>query len=168
MDIMEPVEENVYLQPFLGEHEVNAVEVSAGGETVIHNIGRDNFNNMFAMNPIVQYTRNGAVHSIYKRISEVPDGFDAYSTFTNTWSSTYNILGTDFELYDNLEDMADDVNKWAYCNYNIPDVGYPRDCGKSGAVGSTWFSMPGGKHYAWGLYNGSSFQLFGGLNRCLM
>ena len=28
----------------------------------------------------------------------------------------------------------------ANCNYDDPDVGYPRDCGGG------WFSMPGGKH----------------------
>ena len=123
---------------------------------------------MFAMNPIVQYTRNGAVHSIYKRISEVPDGFDAYSTFTNTWSSTYNTLNEDFKLYNNLEDMAECANDWDFCNYNVPDVGYPRDCGQSGASYSQWFSMPNGTYMSPGLTSGASFQLFGGLNLCFI
>ena len=122
---------------------------------------------MFAANPIVQYTRNGEVHSVYKRISEVPDGFDAYSTFANTWSSTFNTLNVDFEIYCNFEDMQNGgENKWTFCNYNDYDVGYPRDCGQSGPVSNTWFSMPGGNYSAPGLNNGSSFQLFGGLNHC--
>ena len=156
------------LQTFLGEHEITAIKLSGSGDAVVTNIGRDNFNYMFKANPVVQYTRNGKVHSVYKRISEVPDGFDAYSIFTYTWSSTYNELNVDFEIYCNIHASEVEENKWAYCNYNELNVGYPRDCGKSGAVFNTWFSLPNGTYSAPGLTNGSSFQLFGGLNHCFM
>ena len=123
---------------------------------------------MFAANPVVQYTRNGLVHSVYKRITAVPSGFDAYSCFTWRFSSTNNLLNTDFEIYSNIEDMEAQHNRWDFCNYNDDDVGYPRDCGKTGLVVYQWFSMPGGLHNATGLYSGASFQLFGGLNHCFM
>lgn len=145
------------------EHEITAVELSGNGNAVITNIGQDNFNYMFVANPLVQYTRNGAVHSIYKRISEVPLNYDAYTVFTYTWSSTNNQLNIDFKIYGSLEDMEAEANDWGFCNFNLYDVGYPRDCGPSGAVGSQWFSMPGGNYSAAGLTSGASFQLFGAL-----
>ena len=123
---------------------------------------------MFHANPLVQYTRNGAVKAIYKRISEVPENFDAYTIFTYTWSSTNNQLNTDFKIYGSLEDLEAEANDWEFCNFNIYDVGFPRDCGPSGAVTDEWFSMPGGNYTAPGLTNGASFQLFGGLNNCFM
>ena len=119
---------------------------------------------MFNANPLVQYTRNGAVHSIYKRISEVPIGYDAYTVFTYIWSSTNNQLDTDFKIYGSLEDMEAKANDWRFCNFNIYDVGYPRECGPAGAVYNEWFSMPGGSYTAQGLTNGTSFQLFTGLD----
>jgi hypothetical protein len=66
----------------VNEHEITAIELSATGTEVIRNIGRDNFNQMFGANPIVQYTRNGAVDCVYKRITAVPSVFDAYAMFT--------------------------------------------------------------------------------------
>ena len=135
---------------------------------MVTNIGRKNFNKLFEETPIIQYTRNGKVHSVYKRISEVPDGFDAYSVFTYTWISKNNILNKDFEIYDNLEDMKANKSKWIYCNYDDTDVGYPRDCGKSQTVDWQWFSLPGGAWNAPGLTNGSSFQLFEGLIHCFI
>jgi len=145
------------------EHEITAVELSDNGGAVITNIGQDNFNYMFTANPLLQYTRNGAVKAIYKRISELPMGYDAYTVFTYTWSSTHNQLNTDFKIYSSLEDLEAEANDWAYCNFNIYDVGFPRDCGPSGAVTDEWFSMPGGNYTAPGLTNGASFQLFGAL-----
>ena len=149
---------------FLDEHEIVAVELSETGDAVIQNIGQDNFNYMFHGNPIVQYNRNGMLHSYYKRVSEVPLGFDAYSLFTYTWSTTDNQLNVDFEIYSNIEDMQARENNWQYCNFNMYDVGYPRDCGPGGYVYNEWWSMPGGNYSAPGLYDGASFVLFGGLN----
>ena len=123
---------------------------------------------MFHANPLVQYTRNGAVHCIYKRISEVPTGFDAYTMFTYTWSSTNNQLNTDFKIYGSLDDMEAEENDWGFCNFNLYDIGFPGDCGLSGPVYNQWFSMPGGNYFAPGLTSGASFQLFGGLKYWIM
>ena len=125
-------------------------------------IGETEFNDIFLQCPIVKYTRNGAVHSIYHRTTAIPSGFNAYSLFTHTWSDTNNVLGTDFEIYDTYDDLLGGTNKWTYCNYDDSDVGYPRDCGKSVSVGNTWFSMPDGEHSARGLTSGASFELWTG------
>eukprot|EP01083_Nonionella_stella_P082788 228646_1 len=63
----------------------------------------------------------------YKRITN-PLSFDAY-THMKVWTSTNNELGTDFNLYNSLEDALDDVNAWTYCNYDDPNVAAFRDCG---------------------------------------
>jgi len=129
---------------------------------VSEDIGETEFNDIFLQCPIVKYTRNGAVHSIYHRTAAIPSGFNAYSLFTHTWSDTNNVLGTDFEIYDTYDDLLGGTNKWTYCNYDDSDVGYPRDCGKSGSVANTWFSMPDGEHSARGLTSGASFELWTG------
>ncbi|CAL6335300.1 unnamed protein product [Bathycoccus prasinos] len=61
-----------------------------------------------------------------------------------------------------LDELKSGSNKWPFCNYNDPDVGFPRDCGPNGAVGNTWFSLPGDRFNARGLSSGSSFELYDG------
>lgn len=141
---------------------LTAVALSATGSAVSEDIGETEFNDIFLQCPVVKYIRNGAVHSIYHRTTAIPSGFNAYSLFTHTWSDTNNVLGTDFEIYDSYGDLLGGTNKWTYCNYDDSDVGYPRDCGKDGSVGSTWFSMPDGEHSARGLTSGASFELWTG------
>jgi len=119
---------------------------------------------MFRSCPVVQYERNGAVHSIYKRITPIPEDFNAYKMFTHTWQNTpANNMGVDFEIYSSLDDLTKGENQWVYCNYNDPDVGYPRDCGAQGWVANQWFSMPGDRFNARGITNGAGFKLF---NKC--
>ena len=65
----------------------------------------------------------------------------------------------DFEIFSNYVDLKKDQNEWSSCNYNDPDVGYPRDCGKSAPVGGKWFSFPGGKVNAPDLSNGAGFAI---------
>jgi hypothetical protein len=72
-------------------------------------------------------------------------------------------LNQDFELYSSIEDMEAGTDKWQFCNYNEDDIGFPRDCGLTGAEFNYWFSMPGGTYNAPGLSSGASFQLFGEL-----
>ena len=81
-----------------------AIEVGSNG-SIVTNIGQAQFNSLFASCPIVQYVRQGSVHSVYVRTSDIPQGFDAYSLFTHTWSSVNNLLHSDFNLYDNLESV---------------------------------------------------------------
>ena len=136
-----------------------AVEISSNGASVVTDIGKAEFNARFADCPVVQYNRNGNVNSIYKRISPIPSGFNAYKIFTYTWASVYNKLNVDFEIYDTLADLKSGLGKWQFCNYDDPDIGYPRDCGKTSAVADHWFSMPGGRFNTRGLNSGASFEI---------
>jgi hypothetical protein len=152
-----------------------AVSLTGDGSTVQTDIGQAAFNTLFDNCPVVKYTRNGAVSSVYVRKANRP-GVDAYSLFTYTWVDADNVRGTDFDMYSNEQDAWSGSNPWPFCNYNDPDVGYPRDCGPSGAVGNTWFSMPasgqndaangGGnqRFNARGLSSGASFEIYTGPN----
>jgi len=137
---------------------LDAVELSHDGKTVTLNVNRDDFNEAFTKCPVVQYTRNGDVHSVYKRLSAIPIGFDAYNLFTYTWSSWNNMLHEDFEIYSNYADLLANQNEWQFCNYDDTSIGYPRDCGKLGNVIYEWFKLPGAG-VAPGLSNGASFQI---------
>ena len=92
---------------------------------------------------MVRYTFKNVQHSVYVRTSSVPDEMDPYDYFTRRWSSTSNVLGTDFELYDSLDDARAKQDQWGFCNYSPHGPGYPRDCGKTGRVDYRWFVMPG-------------------------
>jgi len=137
-----------------------AVELSGNGAHAVTNVGEATFNAWFSQCPVVQYSRNGVVHSVYKRTSPIPAGFNAYAIFTHTWRNHNNNLGTDFQIYDNINDLRNNQGAWTFCNYNDPDVGYPRDCGKHGHVIWQWFSMPGWRFNAPHLSSGASFQIF--------
>ena len=123
---------------------VDAVILSSNASTVETNIGSGVFNSLFSTCPIVRYTRNEEAVAFYVRKSQIPTTFDAYSVFTDTFVSTDNIVRVDFELYDSLYDAQAEINQWAYCNYDVAGVGFPRDCGKSEFVQERWLSMPGG------------------------
>ena len=110
---------------------------------------------------MVRYTFKNVQHSVYVRTSSVPDGMDPYDYFTRHWISTSNVLGTDFELYDSLDDARAKQDQWGYCNYDDEGVGYPRDCGKTGNVGGRWFAMPSSSKYSVTI-TGASFALFTG------
>jgi surface protein len=139
-----------------------AVALSDDGGQVTVDIGKTAFNDAFQLCPLVKYVRNGADHAYYHRITDIPSNFDAYSLFTYTWKDTNNVLGTDFDLFDTLDDLRSSANKWQFCNYNDPDVGFPRDCGKETGVWNTWFSMPGDRFNARGLEGGASFEMWSG------
>jgi hypothetical protein len=140
----------------------DAVVLSNDASSVTTNVGQVEFNRMFAECPVVQYTRNGGVHSVYARKSAIPANFDAYAIFTDTWGSSNNNLGTDFQIYDNVGDARLGTGAWSYCNYDDSDVAYPRDCGKSSYVGGQWFSMPGGRLNAMGVSGGVQFSIYTG------
>ena len=61
----------------------------------------------------------------------------------DTWSSTANTLGTDFNLYSTFEDAKKETNPWTFCNYNSNEVGFPRDCSPEEAEAATlqWNSL---------------------------
>ena len=64
-----------------------------------------------------------------------------YDLFTNNWFSSNNKLNKDFEIYSTELELRRSSNKWTFCNYDDPGIGYPRDCGKNGHVAHTWFSI---------------------------
>jgi len=111
---------------------------------VIMDVGASMFNQLYRECPVVRFVRSGKVHSVYVRTGREP--INAYNIFTGTWSRDHNVLNEDFEMYSNLVDARAKQGRWTFCNYDDPDVGYPRDCGKNGAVGGEWFSMPGGRY----------------------
>ena len=117
-----------------------AVAISDQGR-VLTDIGKEEFNAQFRLCPVVRYSLKTVVHSVYVRTSSVPVGMNAYDYFTKTWSSNNNKRGTDFEIYDSLNDAQAENDPWSFCNFDDPGVGYPRDCGKSGQVDGQWFSM---------------------------
>ena len=72
----------------------------------------------------------------YKRLTPIPNDLNLWDTFKNKWLETDNAIGVDFNLYSSYDDAINDKNKWQYCNYDY--VGFPRDCGPTGYVGSQW------------------------------
>ena len=139
--------------------------LSSDASSVVKDVGQTEFNRLFAACPVVQYTRNAAVYSVYARKSAIPANFDAYTLFTYLWASADNQIGTDFLLYDNVDDARFGTGAWTSCNYDDPDVGFPRDCGKNGYVGSAWFSLPGGAvGNMRGINSGSGFAIYTGDN----
>jgi len=90
----------------------------------------------------------------YKRITEIPgmEELDFLDLFMDNWfDSISNTLNVDFELYGSLEDAETGQNKWTFCNYNDPTVGFPRDCGPTGYKASQWNAMSryrGQSHWA--------------------
>jgi hypothetical protein len=120
----------------------------------------EEFNALFSACPVVRYTVQNSVHSVYVRTSSVPLNMNAFSYFIDTWSNADNVLNTDFELYDDLQDALDKNDKWTVCNYNDLGIGYPRDCRPSTTgVSPSWFMDPEttqpskqGKFVEWNLW----------------
>jgi len=139
-----------------------AVWLNNNAAEVTENIGEAAFNKAFQVCPVVQYTRNSQVMAVYVRTSNISPTFNAYKVFTDTWRDAANKLNQDFKLYDNLDDARGNRGAWTFCNFNDPDVGFPRDCGKTGGVGNRWFSMPGGRFQARGINSGVGFDIYSG------
>ncbi|GFH48227.1 galactose-specific lectin nattectin-like [Chaetoceros tenuissimus] len=73
----------------------------------------------------------------------LPQYMDLLSTMTETWSSFGNqeILGQTFKLYSTYNDAINDTNAWTYCNYDLEDVGFPRECGVTVHTGGQYNSI---------------------------
>ena len=63
--------------------------------------------------------------------------------FLLNWFSKGNKINVDFELYSNYNDAKKRRNKWRFCNYDDPGVGFPRDCGPNGYKAYQWHSVNG-------------------------
>jgi hypothetical protein len=77
----------------------------------------------------------------YRRLNDpggvLPGGLNLLSTVKNYWTTSYNQFNIDFALYSTYEDALDDTNRWGFCNFSN-QLGFPRDCGPTGAVGGQW------------------------------
>ena len=81
----------------------------------------------------------------YKRLTTVPSGLSMRNTFLKTWTiKSGNEFHKDFELYSSLSDAKSGANPWKFCNAEDVGVGFPRDCGPSGAKGGIWNSLTRG------------------------
>ena len=80
---------------------------------------------------------------IYKRYTPL-NGLTLSQTLTTNWFSSgrvnNNVFNRDFSLFSNMNDARADRNKWRFCNFNDPGVGFPRDCGKNRPTGWQWIS----------------------------
>jgi len=57
----------------------------------------------------------------------------------HVWKDVNNKKGVDFDLFSSLSDALFNTPAWTHCNYNdYNNVGFPRDCGPRGLVGSQW------------------------------
>ena len=85
---------------------------------------------------------NGTNQSFFKRVTS-PTSY-SISAAMFTWSSTNaGTLNTDFRMYSTVANMDTNTSPWTYCNYDTT-VGYPRDCGPTGAIVYTWFNLDSG------------------------
>jgi len=138
-----------------------AVQLSADKQTVLQDIGEAAFNAAFQACPVIRYRRNSEVYALYTRTTPLPAGFNAYRLFTYEWASADNKLNVDFELYSSEADLALRQAQWSFCNYDDPDVGFPRDCGPTSWIANRWFSMPGGRFTARSA-NAAGFDVYTG------
>ena len=92
---------------------------------------------------------------VYQRTTmpSAPMSTDWYSLFRTHWESaqsgTSNTLHANFELYSSMVDLASGANKWTYCDYDVASVGFPGQCGPTGAVSAQWNALSGGQSVTW-------------------
>jgi hypothetical protein len=96
-----------------------------------------------------------AYQDVYIRRFTSHQTWDAYSYLMVTWRDDNNRMNTDFAIYSSLQDALDDTNRWKFCNYNDPGIGFPRDCGATGYVGWQWNSLTRGgqAHIKYSVHN---------------
>ena len=110
-----------------GGHWIKVLEKING--IVMVNEGSQVTNGVFQQFGIgnIKYVVNGKIYNYYKRLS-FKTLFDFYANFAITWTNHSNVLNKDFKMYTTYTDLQLDINSWQYCDYNIPNVGYPADC----------------------------------------
>ena len=121
--------------------------VYASGTYGAVNVGESEFNAKFNSNPVRIIKRlcfgcpSSAHREIFYRRYTETAGFSVYSSMLETWSQTDNVLGVDFDIFSTLADAEAGTNAWAFCNYDDPGIGFPRDCGPSKSASSNWNSF---------------------------
>eukprot|EP01036_Dinobryon_divergens_P034640 gene34640-44784_t len=89
----------------------------------------------------------------YQRVTSIPASFSIYSNVINSWTSTNNILNTNFKLFGSYSDYSSQQNAWQICNYDS-GVGFPRDCGPTRLIVRQWNS------YSFSIYSNASDYSF--------
>lgn len=85
----------------------------------------------------------------YRRYTSVTS-FPVYDYMKQNWKLQNNLINRDFGIFSSYTDALAKRNAWKFCNYDDPGIGFPRDCGKNGAVGGQWNSWTrGGKDVAY-------------------
>jgi len=122
-------------------------ELIAGKDAFdFHSMGSGLFNTLYEEAPYKIFYRICAScveshqHIYYKRLTDIPDGYDLFDTLKNKWSQTNNVKGTDFNLYSTFQDAIDNTNEWEYCKYHN-HAGMPYECGPTEKVSNQWAKM---------------------------
>jgi len=122
-----------------------ALGLSKGGYG-LKDVGATEFNRLFnhaSPNHIVKRVcgscSNDYKEMYYRRHTQVTS-FPVYDYMKENWRDSNNKLHSDFDIYSTYADAKAKANAWAFCNYNDPGIGFPRDCGKRGYVGGQWNS----------------------------
>mmetsp|Transcript_3648 Transcript_3648/g.8251 ORF Transcript_3648/g.8251 Transcript_3648/m.8251 type:complete len:532 (+) Transcript_3648:536-2131(+) len=92
----------------------------------------------------------------YKRLTALPPpstesgGVNLLRLFMSYWNNkpANNMAAGDFALYSTYDDAREGTNAWTYCAYSTSSVGFPHNCGPTGAVHSQWNSYARGGAYA--------------------
>jgi hypothetical protein len=76
----------------------------------------------------------------------LPREVNLFDILKNNWFDRFgNTFNDDFKLYSTYSDAVADSGAWAFCNFNDPGVGFPRDCGPIRLVGGQWNSFVSGR-----------------------
>ncbi|GBG29165.1 Hypothetical Protein FCC1311_053872 [Hondaea fermentalgiana] len=102
-------------------------------------IGRESFNEKFAVSGRLRYDRYGEPYAFYERLSD-PSGFDAYSTFLEKFDSDGNLLHTDFTIHSTEAALEAGDATWEFCDYGTNGVGFPGFCGPASYRSTYWCS----------------------------
>jgi len=125
--------------------------------------GPDNY---YIQRNIVGDTRIPVTHRsiVYERLTPVPAHLDMKDVMFRNWFSKHNKLNVDFNLYTNMDDAVEGKNHWKYCNYDDPNVGFPRDCGQHHKTNYVWGAMDSNgrvtRHNPYWNQNALSFVLY--------
>merc|ERR1712127_275484 len=84
----------------------------------------------------------------YQRLTALPTAdINFLDVFLNNWHDAQNSMAAgDFALYSTHDDARAGVGAWTFCDYKDEEIGFPRNCGPHGHVGSNWNSLKHTSH----------------------
>ena len=110
---------------------VNNIITTNAGDTVLNGL----FQQFGTGN--IKYIVNGATYNYYKRLTNKVS-FNFYTNFATTWTNQSNVFNKDFKIYSTYNDLLLNEKSWQYCSFNVPNIGYPGNCGPNGPVMNMW------------------------------